>query len=351
MSKINKSMLKRIHPSTLLYALLIAGVVAFAVSLVVVYTAVPSNAVVNRLKGVLPYPIVTIGYRDGMTFRTLAQNMTSVKRFYETQDFSKVGLRVDFSTEDGQKRFLVREKEVLNKMLEDKAIEILARDRGITVSRDEATQGVARKLEEYGSGATVKGELMRLYGWSLSDFEEKVVMPSLYQEKLQASFEQETDTASAKEKILGAQQALQAGQSFAEVAKKYSEGETAGEDGELGWFALSDLVPELRALVTTQKIGVPGDIVESGLGFHIVLVEEIKKEDTKQLYRLKQIFIKKTTFADFLTEKMRGMAVHVLSPQYEWDRASARVEFHKQELRDFEKKLYANPDGDAAFLF
>lgn len=353
MTKDTKSLLKRIHLSTLLYVGLVIFIFAFVASLIVVYAVPKSNVFTDRLKGVLPYPIVVMNYRDGITFRTLAQNMASVKRFYETQDFSKVGLRVDFSTEEGRKRFKVREKEVLNKMIEDRAIEILAKEAGITVSRDEAVQGVSRKLEEYGSGTEVKSELDRLYGWTLSDFEERVVMPSLYQERLQANFVKETEasTTGAKEKILEAQKELQGGKLFADVAKKYSDGDTSKDGGDLGWFAPENLLPELRASVTTQKVGVPGNVVESGLGFHIILVEEIKKEDTKQLYRLKQIFTRKTTFADFLSEKMRGLSVVVLSPEYEWNAAEARVEFRKQEMRDFEKNLYEKVDGDAAFLF
>lgn len=348
-----KNLLKKVRVSTLLYAFLAILILIFVMSLIAVYAASGSNALTGRLKNIVPYPMVIMNYRDGITFRALSQNMASVKRFYETQDFSKVGLRVDFSTEDGQKRFKVREKEVLNKMIEDKAIEMIARERGITVSRDEATQGVSRKLEEYGSGTEVKNELDRLYGWTLDTFEERVVLPSLYQEKLQASFIKETEasTSLVKEKILEAQKELRAGTPFSDVAKKYSEGDTAKDGGDLGWFALADLLPELRTLVMAQKIGVPGDVVESELGFHIVLVEEMKKEDTKQLYRLKQIFIKKTTFADFLSEKMRGLSVHVLSPEYEWNEKDARVEFHSQEMRDFEKTLYENADGDAAFFF
>lgn len=348
-----KNLLKRIRISTVLYASLVALILIFVVSLIVVYAFPESNVFANRLKGVLPYPIVIMSYQDGITFRTLSQNMVSVRRFYETQDFSKVGLRVDFSTEDGQKRFKIREKEVLNKMIEDKAIERVAKAQGITVSRDEATQGVSRKLEEYGSGTEVKKELNRLYGWTLSDFEEKVVLPSLYQEKLQASFIKETavSTTRAKEKILEAQKDLRAGTAFSDVAKKYSDGDTAKDGGDLGWFALADLLPELQTLVMTQKIGVPGDVVETELGFHIVLVEEMKKEDTKQLYRLKQIFTQKTTFADFLSEKMRGLSVFVLSPEYRWNGKEARVEFSAQEMRDFEKNLYEKADGDAAFLF
>lgn len=352
MLKNTENILRRIQLSTLVYALVIVCVLVFAGSLIAVYTLAPSNTVVSRIENVVPYPMVIVNYRKAITFRTLAQNMASVKRFYETQDFSKVGLRVDFSTDDGKKRFKVREKEVLNKMIEDLAIEIVAKEKGINVSQDEITQGVSRKLEEYGSGQEVRDELSRLYGWTLSDFEDKVVGPSLYRDKLQAAFMKDTDTSTAaKEKISAAQKALQAGQSFADVAKQYSEGDTAQTGGDLGWYTLSDLVPELQTLVTTQKVGVPGDVVESALGFHIVLVEEIKKEDTKQLYRLRQIFTRKISFADSLSEKMRGLSVVVLSPEYEWNVADARVEFRKQEMRDFEKNLYEKTDGDAAFFF
>lgn len=347
-----KNFLKKVHISTLVYGALIVMVLFFAVSLIAVYVVSKPSALVDHLKSALPYPVAIVSYRGGITYRALSQNMDSVKRFYETQDFGKIGLRVDFSTTDGQMRFKVREKEVLNKMIEDEAIKRLAKERGISVSSSEATAGVSRKLEEYGSGEEVKKDLDRLYGWTLADFEEKVVMPSLYQEKLVESFMKEVDVAvAAKEKIRLAQDALRAGKSFADAAKQYSDGRTAKDGGELGWFAPEDLAMELRQSVALQKIGVPGDVVESGLGFHILLIEEIKKEDNRQLYRLRQIFTRKTTFADFLSEKMRGLSVLILSSQYQWNKAEARVEFRKQELRDFEKNLFEKTDGDAAFFF
>lgn len=347
-----KKFLKKVRVSTLVYVALIVAVLVFAASLVMTYAFPQSSAFALRLKDRLPYPAVIISYQSGITYRTLGENMAAIKRFYETQDFSKIGLRVDFSTDEGKRRFKVREKEVLNKMIEDDAIKLLADDRGIRVSSEEASQAVSRKLEEYGSGEEVKKDLDRLYGWTLADFEEKVVIPGLYQEKLQASFAKEVDTVSeGKEKIGSAQEALRAGQPFAETAKRYSEGNTAKEGGALGWFALEDLALELRPAVAAQKIGVPGDVVESGLGFHIILVEEIKKEDQKQLYRLSQIFARKVTFADWLALKIRGLSILVLSPEYRWNAEEARVEFKKQEFRDFEKTLLEKADGDAAFFF
>ncbi|MFZ2299596.1 MAG: peptidylprolyl isomerase [Candidatus Moraniibacteriota bacterium] len=352
LEKMRGGSFRAIRPSTLVYAGLIALVIVFAASLMTVYIPSQPNAVAFRLKNMLPYPIAIMGYQGGLTYRTLSQNMVSIRRFYEAQDFSTIGLRVDFSTEDGQKRFKVREKEVLNKMIEDEAIRILAGERGIRVSPDEATAGIARKLDEYGSGKEVKEDLGRLYGWTLADFEEKVVMPGLYQEKLQVSFSKEVDVSSAgKKKASAAQEALRANQSFADVAKQYSDGNTAADGGALGWFAMEDLALELRQPVAAQTIGVPGDVIESGLGFHIILVEEIKKENTKQLYRLRQIFTRKVTFADWLAEQMQGMSVWILSPEYRWNQKEARVEFKKQDMRDFERTLFEKSEGDPTFFF
>ncbi len=343
--------LKKVMMSTLIYAALTVVALVFAASLVIVYVF-PQSSLSASFRRALPYPAVIVDYRNWITYGLLAENMTSVKRFYETQDFSKIGLRVDFSTDEGKKRFKVREKEVLNKMIEDGAIKVLAQKRGISVSRDEAAQAVARKLQESGSTEDVKKDLERLYGWTLDDFQEKVVLPSLYQEKLQASFVREVDTVSAgKNKIGLAQEALRNKQSFSDVAKQYSDGNTAQSGGSLGWFALEDLASELREAVAKQKVGVPGDVVESSLGFHIILVEAVKKEDQKQLYQLSQIFTRKIMFADWLSEQMSELSIVVLSPEYIFNSRTARAEFKDQKMRDFEKSLFEKASGDPAFFF
>ena len=343
---------KQVPVSVLLYALCIVVVLAVMTSVVLIYIVPQSFSVTERLKAFLPYPAVMIEYRSGITYRALADNISSVKRFYEAQDFAKIGMRIDFSTEMGKKRFEVRKKEVFNKMIEDEAIVLLAKKRGINVSAEEASQAITRKLEEYGTGKEVVQDLERLYGWALTDFQEKVVIPGLYQEKLRERFVQEVDaTAVGKKNIEAAQKALRARTSFAEVARIYSEGNTAGNGGALGWFTLENLAFELREPVAKQTIGVPGDVIESELGFHIILVEEIKMEDQQKLYRLSQIFTRKVVFADWLTERMREFSIVVLSPEYRWNKAEARVEFKQQEMRDFEKELFETANEETSFFF
>ena len=343
---------KKIRWSTIGYGALTLLLVLLVFALAIAYFAPRSIPTVQSFVIRTPFPSVMVGYRDMISFRELSQNMKSIKRFYESQDFSKVGLRVDFSTEEGQKRLQVREKEVLNKMLEDAVVMKLAKERGIFISKEVARQGVARKLEEYGSSKEVQENLQRLYGWKLTDFEEKVVLPSLYEEKLNESFMKENDPVSkAKAKIEKAAEQLRQNVSFPDVVKQYSEGQTADKGGDLGWFALTDLAPELRSPVSLQKVGVAGSVIESSLGFHIVLVEEVKKEKSTDLYRIKQIFVRKSTFADWLSEEMRNMSILVLDPLYRFDEATARIEFRDETWKKYEQELIEKASGDASFFF
>ncbi|MEA3323360.1 MAG: hypothetical protein U9Q12_04000, partial [Patescibacteria group bacterium] len=64
----------------------------------------------------------------------LEENTASIKHFYENQDFSKLGIRIDFDTDDGKKRLMLEEQKMINKLIEDVAIEDLASEWDIEVS-------------------------------------------------------------------------------------------------------------------------------------------------------------------------------------------------------------------------
>ena len=155
----------------------------------------------------------------------------------------------------------------------------------------------------------------------------------------------------AKKKAEMARKRLDDGRSFADAATEFSEGKTAGNGGDMGWFPYADLAASLQDAAKNQKIGVPGDVIESDLGFHILLINERKTENGKDLVELSQIFVKKKTFGDWLTSELQGMSIHVLAPEYEWNQDAARVEFHDPALRQFEANLLQNSQGDASVIF
>ncbi len=67
---------------------------------------------------------------------------------------------------------------------------------------------------------------------------------------------------------------------FAELAKKYSEGPSGPNGGELGYFPRGKMVPSFEDAAFLLAAGGISDIVETQFGYHIIKVEEKKKERT-----------------------------------------------------------------------
>ena len=312
----------------------------------------PDTAFGQMFVSRFPFPMVLIGSDVAVTTSGLSENRKALRHFYESQDFSQVGMRVDFSTADGLKRLKLREKDLVNKMLEDAVIERLARERGIEVTQEEVDQETTVKLKELGTTDKVEQSLDRLYNWTIADFQQKIVRPAMYKETLYGEYQKEVDQSKPKEKITLAEKSLKEKKAFNEVARMYSEGETGTEGGDLGWFVLEDLAPELRSAVDNAKMNVPTAVIESGLGYHIMLVEETKVEDDGvRTYHLRQIFTRKVSFADWVAEKMRALPVSVLSSDYEWRADEARIEFRSEMLRQFERQIRENAESDPTVLF
>lgn len=341
---------KRIHPRTLVLGIL-GLVVIGIVALFVVYYRYTDSWFGRFIGERIPFPVIMVGQASVVDSRLLTENVASIKRFYESQDFSQMGIRVDFSTDEGKQRLKLRERDLLNKLLEDATIQKLAKDEGIVITHEVAREDVANRLKEYGAEDKVETTIARLYGWTLRDFEEKVVLPSLYEEALAKKFEARINNDDEKEKILAAEKELRRGTDFVSVVEKYSDGRTKENGGDLGWFLLEDLAPELRSAVDIAKLNTPTGMVESSLGYHILLVKETKVEDTKLLYHLSQVFVRKENFVDWLTDKIRSEPVRVLLSDYLFDPTTGRIDFRSQSMKDFEAKLRANPESDPLFFY
>jgi peptidyl-prolyl cis-trans isomerase C len=72
---------------------------------------------------------------------------------------------------------------------------------------------------------------------------------------------------------------------FAELALKHSECPTALQGGVLGIVPRGKLYPELDAVLFSIKAGEISEIVESEIGFHLVLCKQIQKAETLSLQK------------------------------------------------------------------
>lgn len=351
MTKNSEKKDKKVSWQVALLALAVILLGALVAGGVAIYFFGWNNSSAQRVEKIIPYPAVLMGF-SGFSLREFNANVQSVKLFYEGQDFSKVGMRVDFSTEDGKARLKVKEKDILNKMIEDRAIEILARKRGAVVTDEIVSQNVARKMEEYGSRERVTEELGRLYGWSIANFEKKVVRPAMFKDELEKKFKAEDNSGpEAKQKMEKVLKDLKDGGDFAELAKQHSEGASAENGGELGWFLKEQLIPEIADTIFGMKKGERSEILESSLGFHIVEMKDRKKDSADEMVNIRQIFVAKKTFADWVGEEMRKMSIFVPLRDYAWNKDLGLVEFSDPELNQKEVEIRSKSAGDPALMF
>lgn len=347
-----KRKIEDIRLATVIYAFLAVIAAYILIIAVMLYGFGVDNWLVKKTVQYVPFPAAIIGGTRVVTVDEVLDNLQAVRQFYENQDFSDVGMRVDFKTEDGQKRLKIKEKEILNKLIENEIIEKLAADRDIRISKEMINQNVDREAAQYDNASDVEGRLNSLYGWNINDFKEKIVKPDMYKDELEKNMKAvDGDIAKARVAITQAQEALKNKENFAGVAKKYSEGESSKNGGNLGWFTADQMIPEIAVSTFILDKGAQSDIIESSLGFHIIKVDDKKTEDGIDKVKISQIFIKTKNFQDWLAEQEKDISVLVLLKGHIWDKESATVDFKGASMKDFENNLDKNSAGDISVLF
>lgn len=342
----------KVHWQTMLWSGLIILALLVLSGGIWIYFLGVNNRAVAILAKIFPYPVVIIGGSQSISVGQLSVDLSSVKRFYENQDFSQTGLRVDFSTSDGQKRLKIKEKSVLNKLIENKVIKRLAEERGIKITNQMVDQEVNQKIEQFGNKEEVLANLSKLYGWSLADFERNIVQPDLYREAL-VKYVRENDESNVNAKKISenAKKELDNRADFSEVAKKYSQGASAKDGGELGWLTSGQMMPEISQVAFSLKVGEISDIISTSLGYHIIQLEERKSEDGVDKVRIRQVFIPIKNFSDWLNQEERKLSFLVISRDFYWDKETQSIEFRQSNMRNFESNLQKNSNGDASMLF
>jgi parvulin-like peptidyl-prolyl isomerase len=94
---------------------------------------------------------------------------------------------------------------------------------------------------------------------------------------------------------------------FAQLARDFSEGESAGAGGDLGWIAKGQLDERLVAAIFAAPLGKTTDVVtiaDDGIYLFKVLEEETRTPEGAQLEQLRQ-----TAFSDWYTEKKNAASI------------------------------------------
>ncbi len=96
-------------------------------------------------------------------------------------------------------------------------------------------------------------------------------------------FATEEDKLEIKEKMKKIIAELKEGASFAKLAAKYSESPLASEGGDLGFFKMEELSPQLQAAVEGLKDGEFTSVLDTDQGYQIFYIEGVVRSEGKTL--------------------------------------------------------------------
>ena len=103
--------------------------------------------------------------------------------------------------------------------------------------------------------------------------------------------EDELDTKRRAEELAGV---ARDGEDFEELAKAYSEGPSGPEGGDLGWFGRGAMVSEFEEAAFALDAGEISDPVQTRFGFHVIKVEEKRRQDGEDEVRARHILLNVT---------------------------------------------------------
>lgn len=133
---------------------------------------------------------------------------------------------------------------------------------------------------------------------------------------------------STEEEAREALRALDAGEDFAEVAKKFSNDLTKDRGGDLGYFKRGQMIPEFEKVVFGLDIGEVSDVVKTRFGYHIIKLTDYKE----------------ATYRDY--EEVKEAIGSVLSRERQEDRFKEFIEGLKSKAAiEINDKLFSGAQG------
>lgn len=88
-----------------------------------------------------------------------------------------------------------------------------------------------------------------------------------------------------------AEEARKEGADFAELAKEKSEGPSAPNGGDLGWFGPGQMVPEFQEATFALEPGAISDPVQTQFGWHVIKLEEVRDRPVPALEEVREDII------------------------------------------------------------
>jgi len=133
------------------------------------------------------------------------------------------------------------------------------------------------------------------------------------------------DSAETRKDLQSLLEEIRAGGDFAEIARAWSDDPSGEKGGDLGTFGRGDMVPEFEAVAFATPPGKVSDVFLSPFGFHVVKVEERKKDGGKETVHARHILMRVEASNETLreaTDRMDDFLVAIHEEGRDWAAAA-----------------------------
>lgn len=118
-----------------------------------------------------------------------------------------------------------------------------------------------------------------------------------------------------RSKVEGLRTSVVNGDDFNEVARRYSQGSTAKDGGDLGTFKKGDLSPQIEAIVFQMSKGQISDVIQTRTGFEILKVEDHLPAEVQPMEKVERD-IRDTIHAQKMQPRLRDYLAELREQSY-----------------------------------
>ena len=237
------------------------------------------------------------------------------------------------SEKEKEKKLKGLEKDILEKMIEEKLIIDKGKTIGITISEKEVDQAIDEVKQRHSLNDIQFQQLLEQQDTSLEDYKEKIkdqilisrILNYEVQSKINFNpaeakeyYERHKEELYLPEDIKARQiliqcppnadpserkraeaeaeyvhKALLNGADFAQLARKHSQDPSADKGGDIGYIKKGELLPALEKVLFQLKERGSSPVIETRRGFHILKVEEKRAKRLRPFTEVKDIILDK----------------------------------------------------------
>ncbi len=260
----------------------------------------------------LPLPVARV---DGefIALKDYEDNVSAAKYFFDQQEQQET-VPIQRPTDEE-----LSENE-LERMIELVLLQHAAASHGVEVTdEDVQTYFDANILPQANNSMEeVESTLQTLYGWTVDDFKQQVLIPVVLKQKLQESLANDpaidAEAKSAADAVH--QEATTSGTEFSQLAEQYSDDTASAIDGGmLGSFGKGVMVKEFEEAAFALQIGEISAPVKTDYGYHIIKVTD--RDDEAGTVEARHILIATKSVDDVVNDLRDTATIRKFLPQYQ----------------------------------